>query len=472
MDSMLLSPSTNGGNIAREGFDYQDDYILLNLGNWLACSGFCEFFNESLGDIEVGYLTAKGPRRVCYEAKKTTLSPAEVWNEMCRFKEIFDKGDGLYTYFVLVMPDMPPTLLPLKSMLDTLRVKGSNFATGSTIYTEARDEAITWIKQKNQSAALAEFVAEYVCIENFILSNADREFQGSVTSTLPRLNEVTGRKLEVLRLAWKMLIERSVKGAVSRMAVEDHLLDALESDADIWRDHPTEIHLATGPSTSTHGLFDVCFNLIPFTDDGRHERTNADWQALVTDMETIGSFLRSSRPRRRIVLNAELRMSAAIAAGHAFRAVKGHELHIRHRDNVYAISDIVITQASSFECHEHGIPGQSSEGVAGIQIGLALKPHLDQACVQYGLQTNPLLLITTESPVLDSNSLNELVHEAKRALAIFKAERNLSKIHLFVKAPSFFAMALGYRLNGLGTINLYDWAGSDYRPTLVLETSK
>jgi hypothetical protein len=54
--------------------------------------------------------------------------------------------------------------------------------------------------------------------------------------------------------------------------------------------------------------------------------------------------------------------------------------------------------------------------------------------------------------------LNLAVAQAKSELARFRAELGLTTLHLFVKAPSVFAMLLGYRLNGLGELQLYDWS--------------
>ena len=50
----------------------------------------------------------------------------------------------------------------------------------------------------------------------------------------------------------------------------------------------------------------------------------------------------------------------------------------------------------------------------------------------------------------------------------FKSENKLSKLHLFIKAPSVFAMVLGHRLNGICDIQLYDWVDGQYIPTAEL----
>ncbi|MFB8832028.1 SAVED domain-containing protein [Azotobacter sp. CWF10] len=75
----------------------------------------------------------------------------------------------------------------------------------------------------------------------------------------------------------------------------------------------------------------------------------------------------------------------------------------------------------------------------------------------FGLEDSPKLSLVSTAVVMDIASLNTAVSEAKVALVEFRARHQLQRVHLFIKAPSMFAMALGHRLNGVGRIQLYDW---------------
>lgn len=80
----------------------------------------------------------------------------------------------------------------------------------------------------------------------------------------------------------------------------------------------------------------------------------------------------------------------------------------------------------------------------------------------------PQLFLESTVPIADGATLNTAVAEAKSALATFRSQHQLGRIHLFVKAPSFFAMALGHRLNGVGEVQLYDWVGNRYASTALI----
>ena len=64
--------------------------------------------------------------------------------------------------------------------------------------------------------------------------------------------------------------------------------------------------------------------------------------------------------------------------------------------------------------------------------------------------------------------MNRAVADAKAALVAFRARHRLEVVHLFIKAPSHFAMVLGHRLNGVGRVQLYDWVDGRYVPTALL----
>jgi hypothetical protein len=89
---------------------------------------------------------------------------------------------------------------------------------------------------------------------------------------------------------------------------------------------------------------------------------------------------------------------------------------------------------------------------------------------QHMLSAAHRLYLESASPIPDIATLNTAVAEAKSALATFRSNQQVHLLHVFIKGPSFFAMALGHRLNALGEVQLYDWVGSAYLPTVKVLT--
>ena len=70
--------------------------------------------------------------------------------------------------------------------------------------------------------------------------------------------------------------------------------------------------------------------------------------------------------------------------------------------------------------------------------------------------------------VANIEDLDLAVAESKDALVRLRSQNQISKLHVFIKAPSVFAMALGHRLNGVCAMQLHDWVDGQYVPTALL----
>jgi hypothetical protein len=76
--------------------------------------------------------------------------------------------------------------------------------------------------------------------------------------------------------------------------------------------------------------------------------------------------------------------------------------------------------------------------------------------------------LTARAALASNADVTAAVEDAKAAIAQFKAQRRLARLHLFIKGPSFFAMGFGHRLNAVGPIQQYDWVETRYFPTALL----
>jgi hypothetical protein len=126
-------------------------------------------------------------------------------------------------------------------------------------------------------------------------------------------------------------------------------------------------------------------------------------------------------------------------------------------DQAFFVVDAVVTEKS-----------RGPDGVVAIYC-----PNLGRddvlAVTSVGpLDLAPKLFLESTVPIVDDPMLNTAVAETKAAVAAFRSRYQLSHIHLFLIAPSFIAMALGHRLNGVGEVQLYDWVGNSYAATALI----
>lgn len=462
MSASLLERQSTGGAIARVGFEYQDAYVLLNLPKWLAQGAFSLVVSEAVGDVEVCYFGAEGQQRVMYEAKDCSLPSTKFWAEINRFQEVRQAADE-YRRFVLVCNGYSSELAPLLAQLKRLRGVGSSFEASSPLVLQDRQAVIDWVTGKGRSVAEAEFVLDFVDFEEFSAASADAAFGGMLGQHFPTL-DLRQKQINAFREKCKALVSRSSFGPIQRADIEAALVEEMEEDAADWLRQPTTVQLMDGPVPL--GMLGVdlgCFN-----GPGRGGLSAADWEGLQGSLSGVASFIKSSRARRCIYLDGKQRMSLACSLGFTFGAAPGFVLQIEHNGSVYRTDQHDKASGPFFSTSEMTGEFGAQEGVAFI--GFPTPVGSDSAAIEDGsLEGAPQLMLEGSAAIDGIAALNTAVAEAKAALSRFKSTHRLSKIHLVIKAPSLFAMALGHRLNSLGHIQLYDWVDGGYRPSALIQ---
>lgn len=468
--SIVFARTSTGGAVARVGFEYQDGYALLQFCTWLTQDAFSGMVSELLGDTEVTYFSAMGQKHLCMELKNHALSGPKFWDEMVQFKALHESAPETNVCFRLVSPSTPAALDPMRSMLTRLHGVVGTYPLGHQLREEAEEEIIQWVVTKaGQQRELAEFVVHHVEFEDFN-GDHDGRFLDAFADAFPALADVPAKRVREIKANWESLIAMSVKGHITRREIEDQMLLALnEEEQSLWRATPSRPKFQLGlEGEKTPLSLDLAVDMRPFVRDGREARTTVEWDDLHHRLESAGEFLLNSRPRRRVQVNSHLRMTAAVVVGMGFKATKGHALSIEHRGNVFHMDDHLQRESIYFNSAQ--VDGSGSEGVVSIQIATPTREDVKRAQNKYALETAPTLHLETEEAIGDLHTLNRAVNEAKRAIAAFKAKGAVTKIHLIIKGPSFFAVALGHRLNALGPIQLYDWMGDTYAATALIRT--
>lgn len=456
----LLENESTGGAIAREGFEYQDAFVLQNLPLWLSQGAFSHVVSEAVGDVEVCYFTEAGVVHVFHEAKNHTLTEGKFWEEMERFLEVYSGYPAEFPHFVLVCRGYNSVTSPLVNMVERLRGVGSAFASDSDVLSADREAVVHWVMGKGRSRDLGEFVVEHVTFITYSSEAADQAFAGELATHLPSV-DISSKRTAALRDRFKELIRQSSSGPLRRRSLEEALEFVLDGPTE-WRATSTRLRTLDAAC----GRHDLCLEVGRFVGADRAMRTVAEWAVLVRQAETIAGFIMDSRSRRSIHLDGKQRMSMAAMLGFVFSAAKGFTLEVEHNGVIYRTDNHTRAERQFFK--EQVQSGQAGgEGV--VCIGFPTPVGKDVGLAAIGsLQAFPLLTLESTGVVSDIATLNAAVAEAKTALVRFRSENALTRLHMFVKAPSAFAIALGHRLNGIAELKLYDWIDGQYLPTATL----
>ncbi len=470
MTAPVFEAQAIGGAVARGGFEYQDAYLLQHFPTYLAQGAFSHAVSELLGDIEVRYHRPTGGTNcVLYEAKGYQLSEKAFWAEVNRFAELYGKAPDEYVRFVLVCADYLKKLTALLNKLERLRGPGASLNTDSVIRASAEKDIVDTIMKMGRSREVAEFILERVFFVRYSPANVTGGFSEMLAEHLPTVADMTGRERAAFQSACKQLVDGSTKGVVTRAALETALMQSAPSVAALWAVTPTAVLLKSEP---VQGIEDLALDVSDFNGDGRGALGSAAWSDLQRRLEGLGAFIQLSRQRRAVSISAKQRMSLACLLGFVFSATRGFTLQMAH--NAGPVHDTANHDRSAqpFFAADFVVTEQSrgTDGVLAICC-----PSLGRddvlAATAGKLDLAPKLFLESVLPIADGPMLNTAVAETKAAVAAFRSKHQLSHIHLFVKTPSFFAMALGHRLNGVGEVQLYDWVGNGYVATALIGSS-
>lgn len=464
MNSPLFQPQALGGVVARSGFEYQDAYLLESIPRLLAETAFSHAVSELLGDIEFRYFRPGGGTYcITYEAKRHQLSKVEFWSEVAHFKELHDASQDEYVQFVLLCGGFVAEFAPLFNKLARYRGPAEALNQDSSIRIAAAADIVDSIVKLGQTSELATFVLERVAFVQYSDAQVGAGFGATMGKYLPEL-DLRRQEEDAFRAKCKELVAQSVKGVVYRKDIEQALMDSVPGVAERWRAKPSPLQL----SDLGFALGPIGLDVSAFNGPNRGTAGQTAWEQLQRSLAEMGKFVLTSRPRRGISLTAKHRMSTACLLGHTFSATCNFTLTMEHNGQFFDTS--VHTQAKEqfFTDYESAFTSTGLEGVVSISFPNGSNADVDAQAEAFGLDTSPKLSLTSSSVVSDIATLNRAVYEAKVKLAEFRGRHQLSCIHLFIKAPSVFAMALGHRLNGIGAIQLYDWDQGKYIPTVRL----
>ena len=463
MTASLLEKESTGGAIARVGFEYQDAYVLERLPEWLAQGAFSHVVSEAIGDIEVCYFNPEGGiLRVMYEAKNHTLTVTEFWAEIARFKTTHYTSPHEFPRFVLVCRGYNSNTNPLVTKIERLRGVGSSYETESPILAVSRKELLEWTSKNGYEPELAEFALDHVEFITYASESADQAFIGKLDEKLPEL-DLSGRQAARLRDAYKVQIARSSSMPVYRKELEAALCDLSDVERQKWLNTPIRIHLVA----RAVAYYELGLNVGPFNGDARASKSAADWFSLLVATERIAQFISESTLRRCIELDGKQRMSTAGVLGYAFSATRGFVLTIVHNGTSYRTA--IHERCAGIFFQEDVLPGEAetSEGIVCIGFPTSVGADISLGSSEATAKL-PRLSLESARTIANVEELNLAVAESKDALVRFRSQNQISKLHVFMKAPSVFAIALGHRLNGVCGIQLHDWVDGRYVPTALL----
>lgn len=195
-----------------------------------------------------------------------------------------------------------------------------------------------------------------------------------------------------------------------------------------------------------------------------------DWEAFASALRDLAQALTGAGCARPLEIECRCHLTAAVAAGFAFRAASGWDIAVRADDGALCLRSARRTHPDLKTHVEHG--PLTASGLS-VEIGLLPQP-IDDAVERTLRDGDPprRRLIISRPDCSERMPSSELGAMAGAIADTIKAQaQGCGHVDLFIAAPAAFAVLLGHELNGLAReLRLHEFVGDRYLQTLRLET--
>lgn len=226
--------------------------------------------------------------------------------------------------------------------------------------------------------------------------------------------------------------------------------------------------LIAGP---VQGIEELALDVGDLNGDSRDALGVTAWWGIQLRFFSLSEFVKASRTRQAIKVSAKQRISLACVVGFVFSATRGFTLQMEHNHGKYY--DTARHERATDTFFEKILISAQQEALEGIVVISFPTPSREDVLAYLSngpLDGVPKLFLDSTMPIGDGTVFNTSIVEAKGEILAFRGKYQLACIHLFVKAPSFFAMSLGNRLNGVCELLLYDWIEGSYQQTAMISS--
>jgi len=469
----LFEPESRGGDIANEGFSFQDQYTLSLVPYWLAHDGFSAFIREAIGDTEAQFFAPQHDRwNELVEAKNHLLAPKEFWAEIDRFRAIDQGAKNLYRWFTLACSGISETLKPLVNGLRRIRLPYSFYDASSKVIEDSYSEYVEIIEGMGRSREDADFLFNKVSINHEVglaQSFGEALFTQAVAEHLPEYESASLRSIKLAYLNIGQLMKSQGIKPISRTSIEMLLHESIsESQRPTLR--PIHIHTSIDENDRLHPSSMRYDWSIFFGGKSRVYPKQDDWNNfLLKDLSVTHDWLVQNRSVRNIVLTGSRRLSSIFAIGSVFSAVSGFNIGLEHRGILWETNHHASSTTEPYNIEAKFMVGTEQHLIVTIGICRDIVEEVDTFLGKVGLKNAPKLQIYGSEPVVSSDQANLLTGLIKDQINSGLSQQDCNLIHFFYAGPSHLALFVGHRLNATVPVQCYEWTSPNcYVPTCLL----
>ena len=361
---------------------------------------------EAIGDVEAKfYAPGFGFVIDLVEAKNHTLAPAEFWDEIRRFQELDAGSSGTYRRFTIACTGISESLQPLLNALRRIRDSWDFYLPASGVQNNSFKDYLRIITKLRKTEHDARFLFDKVVIQpNFNAAQTPGEalFTKALIDHLSEYQDLPSRIVREIYANLDQLLRSRKNQPITRLELETAV-----------RTKITSAHLHLPPLRpivlTTLSQEAPCLDAPELQLDWRsffggevRSYPPADvWNSqLVSELYAIRGWILKHRGNRRIRLEGNRRLSAALSLGFVFSAVAGFAIEINYRGktwatDAYATAETVTHATPNIrfrqQCQQVAANDLTGFNDSALRIGFVPKPEGKTAMLHQ--RDNPLALM-------------------------------------------------------------------------------
>jgi hypothetical protein len=474
----LLEPQSSGGENAQRGFSFQESYILASICEWLSQDGFTSMITEGIGDTEASFFVpGKGYKKELIEVKNHSLTPSEFWNEIKRFQQVEAGSPGTYRKFVLAATGVSRELEPVLNGLERVRGPQAFYGSQSPIFEKSLNDFSDRVEKLGQNEEVALFLFEKVKLVTGLAiyqSQGEALFKQALIEHLPGYLDLPVRMLEDIYPRLSSFVDNRKNTTITRSELEAKFREKINS-TQLPPLRPVEFYtLSQLPTTEnnaspsiTKGLL---FNWVDFAGNNGIYPLATVWNnQLLRELVQTRDWMLSHRTQRRIRLTSIRRISASLAIGSIFSAVRGFFVEMEYRGEIYAADAHPDDTTPEYNWAVNHRSGVGDRLIVSIGVPRQISDEVEVYMDHRERERLPAIHLYGTKPFVSPQHANRAVGRAKEIIIKARSDTNAKKIELFVASPDYFALFLGHRLNAIAPTQCYQYVSSgQYTPTCLL----
>ena len=458
----LLELQSRGGDIAEGGFSFQDHVILALIPVWLTREGFTAMIKEAIGDVEAKFFVpSRGFAKELIEVKDHVLQPSEFWKEIKRFQEIDAGSPNTYRKFTLIGTGASKELSPLLNGLQRVQGPQNFYDEQDSIKSSSTQEYIQLVESKGNTQENALFLLEKVTVEtdwNITKSHGEAIFKQTLVDSLEEYRDLSGRVLDDIYNNLSTFVRKNRNRCISRKELEIKLQAKVPPNQ---RTSFRPVLIYTATTSEDNPLNSALhFNWTRFSGgETRAIAPSKQWNKLLIELQKARTWIENHRNTKRISLLGNRRLSACLAIGSVFSAVRGFAIDMEYRGEIWATDAYPSFEVPVYPLTHRILEKKSQFLVVSIGICRNILSQVQADLDKFELLGASLLDIQGELPITSPEQANLIAGNIKSLIIQVLVAANSKVIHLFYAGPAHLALFLGHRLDATAPILCYGWTG-------------